>query len=310
MRLARPLFYHLFEIDRLGALLDLETLKDLEMAFDGVQSTLDRLSLQERFPTLAYMALAAIYSTSYPLRVDQAYLANTKFADMRAANAEIDLTSLSQCLSIASNEAAFDYVTSLLSTDPPTEETLLLNLLPYILKSSPTSTTLPIHLQRALEFLGPHIEHVRIMCGHRRILNDSLSVDQFFALVSLAERSGVQSQDFQNALGAVEKGIHAVLSERAEEAESRGQVDEEAEIRLEGMLNWSDWNFERSDYPQSPIEQSEAYPGGNQEAEEMRDMAEESIGRVRTREGFVDRNRFIWRRERCVFRKDLDLDFL
>jgi len=46
------------------------------------------------------------------------------------------------------------------------------------------------------------------------------------------------------------------------------------------------------------------------EAEEMRDMAEESIGRVRMREGFVDRNRLAWKEGQCVFKKDLDMDFL
>lgn len=248
LRLARHLFYHLFELYRLGALLDIETLKDLETPFNGIQSTLDRICVQERFPTLAHMALAATYSTSYPLQADQEYLTNTVFTDMRAAdvraaNAEIDVNSLSKCFSIPSNEAAFEYVTSLLSSNPPSEESRLLNLLPYTLKSTPTSTTLPVHLQRAREFLGQHIEYVQIVCGHRRILNDGLSVDQFFALASLAERSGVQSQEFQNALGAVEKGSHAGLSERATRAEFRGQVDEEAEVRLEGMLNWLDWDF-------------------------------------------------------------------
>lgn len=81
------------------------------------------------------------------------------------------------------------------------------------------------------------------MCRHRGMLNDSMNVDQFFALVSLAERSGAQSQDFKNALGAVEKGIHTMLSERTARAEFKGQVDEEAEVRLEGMLKWLDWDL-------------------------------------------------------------------
>ena len=42
----------------------------------------------------------------------------------------------------------------------------------------------------------------------------------------------------------------------------------------------------------------------------MRDMAEESVGRVRTRDGSVDRNRMAWKEGQCVFRKDLDVDFL
>ena len=243
LRLARPIFYHLSELDRLGALLDLDTLKDLKIPSNGVQSTLDRLCVQERFPTLAHMALAATYSTSYPFRVDQPHDSNARFADVRAANAEIDISSLSKCSSIPSNEAAFEYVTSLLSSNPPSEVSRLLKSLPYALKTTPTGRTLPIHVQRARELLGPHIEQVRVMCRHRGMLNDSMNVDQFFALVSLAERSGAQSQDFKNALGAVEKGIHTVLSERAARAEFKGQVDEEAEVRLEGMLKWLDWDL-------------------------------------------------------------------
>lgn len=244
MRLARPLFYYFFEIDRLGALLNLETIKGLTLPFNAVQNILDRLSLEDHFPLLAKMGLAAFYSTSYHIRTKQSQpSSNAELADIRIANAEIDINSLSKCLSIPSNEAAFEYVTSLLSANPQTEECRLLNLLPYTLKSTSTAITLPIHLQRAREFLGQHIEHVRIVCAHRNILNDSLGVDQFFALVSLAERSGIQSQDFQNALGVVEKGIHAVLSERAREAEAKGWFDEDAEEKLEGMLNWLNWDL-------------------------------------------------------------------
>lgn len=69
-------------------------------------------------------------------------------------------------------------------------------------------------------------------------------------------------------------------------------------------------NLEGPDYFESTIDHSALNAGGSDEAEEMRDMAEECIGRVRTREDPVDRGRLTWREDRFVFRRDLDLDFL
>ncbi|KAH7330350.1 hypothetical protein BKA65DRAFT_57719 [Rhexocercosporidium sp. MPI-PUGE-AT-0058] len=235
-QIARSVFSHLFEVFRIGALIDPDVLDQLPLPRADLLATINRL-VDKDFPSLEFLRIFVTHLNHTDLYRDPSRFLGDSIA---VANSEIDLSNLSQFLDIEPHEIAYEYVTSLLSKSPPPETALLLKVLPYALKSEPTDSTLPIHLDRARDFLGRDIGHVRWMCESRGILNDSLTVDQFFALVSLAQRYGARSEELMNAMASVEKGICMQLKIRADEAKARGWRDEEAEARLEPMLQFSD----------------------------------------------------------------------
>ncbi|KAH9222634.1 hypothetical protein DL95DRAFT_161545 [Leptodontidium sp. 2 PMI_412] len=199
LRIAHSVFSNLFEMSCIGALIDPEGLEQLPLPLPELLAMVDRL-VDRDFLSLEFLRPLAMNLNRSDLYRNPSRVLGDSIA---AANSEIDLSSFSQFLGIEPHEKAHEYVTSLLSNNPPSETTRLLKVLPYALKSQPTDATLPIHLERARDFLGRDIEYVRRTCEARGMLKDTLTVEHFFMIVNTAQRWGVDSDDFTRALSTV-----------------------------------------------------------------------------------------------------------
>lgn len=175
------------------------------------------------FPSIHSLSHVALYNVSPPSSTD-IHNASTEIAAIRAANTEIDISSLQRSSGVQPQEAAFEYITSQLSSHPPSRQESLLKVLGYSLLSTPSASTLPIHVQRAQDLLGPEFVTVQEICEKRGIFSTPLNVDMFFALVSMAQRDGADSEDFFNVFVGVERDVEFALRYAMDSAVQSGDV--------------------------------------------------------------------------------------